>query len=82
MTGEVTLTGLVLPVGGIKEKVLAARRAGIKQVILPRENERDLRDVPDTVRQEMKFVFCERMEEVLAAAIPQLAEKLLSVVAA
>jgi ATP-dependent Lon protease len=70
MTGEITLTGLVLPVGGIKEKVLAARRAGIKQLILPKENQKDLRDVPDTVKQELRFVFAERMEDVLQAAIP------------
>jgi ATP-dependent Lon protease len=74
MTGEVTLTGLVLPVGGIKEKVLAAHRAGIRQVILPKENEKDLRDVPETVRRELKFTFAERVEDVLAAAIPKLAE--------
>jgi ATP-dependent Lon protease len=70
MTGEVTLTGLVLPVGGIKEKVLAARRAGIRRVILPRENEKDLRDVPDHLRREMQFVFAERVEDVLRAALP------------
>jgi ATP-dependent Lon protease len=70
----VTLTGLVLPVGGIKEKVLAAHRAGIRQVILPKENEKDLRDVPETVRREVKFTFAERVEDVLAAAIPKLAE--------
>jgi ATP-dependent Lon protease len=75
MTGEVTLTGLVLPVGGIKEKVLAAHRAGIRQVILPKENEKDLRDVPETVRRDLKFTFAERMEDVLAAAIPKLAEQ-------
>jgi ATP-dependent Lon protease len=75
MTGEVTLTGLVLPVGGIKEKVMAAHRAGIRQVILPKENEKDLRDVPETVRREVKFIFAERMEDVLAAAIPKLAER-------
>src|SRR5438309_1119564 len=76
MTGEVTLTGLVLPVGGIKEKVLAAHRAGIRQVILPKENEKDLREVPETVRREVTFVFAERIEEVLAAAIPAVAESL------
>jgi ATP-dependent Lon protease len=75
MTGEVTLTGLVLPVGGIKEKVLAAHRAGIRQVILPSENEKDLRDVPETVRREVKFTLAQRMEDVLAAAIPRLADK-------
>jgi ATP-dependent Lon protease len=73
MTGEITLSGLVLPVGGIKEKVLAARRAGIKRVILPFENQRDLRDLPDEARAELEFVFARRIEEVLEAAIPELA---------
>jgi ATP-dependent Lon protease len=72
MTGEITLSGLVLPVGGIKEKVLAAHRAGLRRIILPRENEKDLRDLPEQVRKEMEFVFAERIEEVLAAAIPDL----------
>jgi ATP-dependent Lon protease len=76
MTGEVTLTGLVLPVGGIKEKVLAARRAGMKQVVLPADNEQDLRDLPDNVREEMQFVFAERVEDVLAAALPGVARRL------
>jgi ATP-dependent Lon protease len=70
MTGEITLAGLVLPIGGVKEKVLAARRAGIHRVILPRDNEKDLRDVPEPVRNEMEFVFAERIEDVLEAAIP------------
>ncbi len=70
MTGEITLTGLVLPVGGIKEKVLAAHRAGIYRVILPKSNENDLRDLPKHVLDKMKFVFAERVEEVLAQAIP------------
>jgi ATP-dependent Lon protease len=74
MTGEITLTGLVLPVGGIKEKVLAARRAGIRRVILPQENEKDLHELPERVRQEMTFIFAERMEEVLQAAVPGLYE--------
>jgi ATP-dependent Lon protease len=72
----VTLTGLVLPVGGIKEKVLAARRAGMKQVVLPADNEQDLRDLPDNVREEMQFVFAERVEDVLAAALPGVARRL------
>lgn len=72
MTGEVTLTGLVLPIGGVKEKVLAARRAGIKRVILPQGNKKDLRDIPDHVRQEMQFHFVERVEEVLSLIIPGL----------
>jgi ATP-dependent Lon protease len=76
MTGELTLTGLVLPIGGVKEKVLAARRAGISRVILPKENEKDLRELPENVRAEMEFIFAERVEEVLMAAIPELAARL------
>jgi ATP-dependent Lon protease len=76
MTGEVTLTGLVLPVGGIKEKVLAARRAGMRRVVLPKDNEVDLRDVPEEVRNELDFTFAERVEDVLAATLPQAAERL------
>jgi ATP-dependent Lon protease len=76
MTGEITLTGLVLPIGGVKEKVLAARRAGIQRVILPKENEKDLRELPDHVRAEMEFVLVERIEDVLTAAIPPLVERL------
>ena len=72
MTGEITLTGLVLPIGGVKEKVLAARRAGIRRVILPKENEKDLRELPDNVRAEMEFIFAERVEDALSAAIPGL----------
>ena len=72
MTGEVTLTGLVLPIGGLKEKVLAARRAGINRVILPHGNKKDLRDVPDHVRREMQFHFVEHVEEVLKLMIPDI----------
>ncbi|HEV3080032.1 MAG TPA: endopeptidase La [Gemmataceae bacterium] len=81
MTGEISLTGLVLPVGGIKEKVLAAHRAGVRQVILPKDNEKDLRDIPESVRRDLHFVFAERMDEVIAAAIPALAENLAEAVA-
>jgi ATP-dependent Lon protease len=70
MTGEVTLAGLVFPIGGVKEKVLAARRAGINKVILPQGNKKDLRDLPDHVRQEMQFYFVDRVEEVLSLVIP------------
>jgi len=70
MTGEVTLAGLVLPIGGLKEKILAARRAGIQRVILPQGNKKDLRELPDHVRQEMHFHFVGRVEEVLSLAIP------------
>ncbi|MFA4826360.1 MAG: endopeptidase La [Methanoregula sp.] len=69
MTGEITLSGAVLPVGGIKEKVLAAHRAGIKKVILPKENERDLQDVPGDVRADLVFVPVETVEEVLKEAL-------------
>jgi len=72
MTGEVTLTGLVLPIGGVKEKVLAARRAGLKRVILPRGNQKDLRDLPDEVRKEMDFIFADRVEDVLGEMLPGL----------
>jgi ATP-dependent Lon protease len=70
MTGEITLTGLVLPVGGIKEKVLAAHRAGLRRIILPRDNAKDLRELPEQARKEMEFVLVERLDEVLAVALP------------
>ncbi len=69
MTGEITLRGKVLPVGGIKEKVLAARRAGIDTVILPQRNEKDLEDVPADIRREMRFVYVETMDQVIAHAL-------------
>lgn len=75
MTGEVTLTGLVLPIGGIKEKVLAARRAGIRRIVLPKANVKDLKDLPENVREEMEFVPVERVQQVIAALIPKLAEQ-------
>jgi ATP-dependent Lon protease len=71
MTGEITLRGKVLPVGGIKEKVLAAHRAGIKLVILPRRNERDLDDVPEEVRRDISFVLVDTAEEVLQHALSE-----------
>jgi ATP-dependent Lon protease len=70
MTGEITLSGLVLPVGGIREKVLAARRQGIKTVILPQLNEVDLAELPEDARKEMKFVPVRTLEEALAVAFP------------
>jgi ATP-dependent Lon protease len=69
MTGEITLRGRVLPIGGVKEKVLAAHRAGIKTVILPEENRKDLEDVPDNVREELCFEFVSRVDEVLKIAL-------------
>jgi ATP-dependent Lon protease len=71
MTGEISLTGLVLPVGGIKEKVLAAHRAGITRIILPKANEKDLKEVPQEVRDELTVIPVERIEEVLPAAFNQ-----------
>jgi ATP-dependent Lon protease len=70
MTGEITLRGQVLPVGGVKEKVLAAHRAGIKTTILPKWNEKDLEDVPKKVRDALQFHFVETMDEVLKIALP------------
>ena len=69
MTGEVTLTGQVLPIGGLKEKLLAAHRAGIKQVIIPKENEKDLVDIPKKVREDIKFTIVENVDEVLRVAL-------------
>ena len=69
MTGEVTLRGKVLEIGGVKEKVLAAYRAGLREVIMPKSNEKDLRDVPDEVQKNMAFTFVERMDEVLHLAL-------------
>jgi ATP-dependent Lon protease len=69
MTGEISLAGLVLPVGGIKEKVLAARRAGIRRVILPRENELNTTDLPPEVRADTEFVYVDRIEEALRDAL-------------
>jgi ATP-dependent Lon protease len=69
MTGEISLRGLVLPVGGIKEKTVAAARAGIRTVILPSRNRRDYDDIPESARQKLQFVWVERVEEVLAAAL-------------
>ena len=69
MTGEITLRGRVLPVGGIKEKVLAAHRAGLDTVILPSRNERDLDDLPEEIRKELKFILAERVSDVWNAAL-------------
>jgi ATP-dependent Lon protease len=70
MTGEITLSGLVLPVGGIREKALAARRHGIKEFILPARNEADLAELPDEVKADMRFVPVHTLEEVLKVALP------------
>jgi ATP-dependent Lon protease len=75
MTGEITLRGQVLPVGGVKEKVLAAHRAGLKTILLPKRNEDDLKEIPETVRNEITFHLVEKMDEVLEIALPKTAQK-------
>jgi ATP-dependent Lon protease len=72
MTGEISLRGLVVPIGGVKEKTLAALRAGIKTVMLPKRNEKDLEDVPAEAREKLEFVFLERVEEAVKTAIGEL----------
>ncbi|MPN48104.1 Lon protease 1 [bioreactor metagenome] len=72
MTGEITLRGRVLPVGGIKEKVLAAHRVGIKKIIMPKENKRDMDDIPNNVKRSLEFVLVEHMDEVLKHALVSL----------
>ncbi|HSA77644.1 MAG TPA: endopeptidase La [Nitrospirota bacterium] len=69
MTGEVTLRGRVLPIGGLKEKTLAAKRAGIKTMIIPKQNEKDLDDIPKNLKKDMKFIFVETMDEVISSAL-------------
>lgn len=81
MTGEITLTGLVLPIGGIREKALAARRAGITRIILPAANENDLPDLPESLREDIEFIPVSTISEVLAEAIPGLAGRLATAVA-
>jgi ATP-dependent Lon protease len=70
MTGEITLSGLVLPVGGIREKALAARRYGVRTFVLPEMNEQDLAELPEDVRREMTFVPARTLEDVLKVALP------------
>ena len=74
MTGEITLRGLVLPIGGLKEKSLAAHRAGIKTVLIPQRNQRDLVDIPDNVKKAMKFIPVQRVEELVEHAFAPLKE--------
>ena len=69
MTGEITLRGRILPVGGIKEKVLAAHRAGSKIILLPQENKKDLEEIPQKIKRDLQFEFVEKMSEVLAIAL-------------
>ncbi len=76
MTGEITLRGEVLPIGGLKEKLLAARRGGIKTVIIPKENERDLKEVPDNIKQDLDIIAVKWIDEVLAIALENTPEPL------
>jgi ATP-dependent Lon protease len=75
MTGEITLTGKVLPIGGLKEKALAAQRAGINRIIIPRRNERDIDDIPETLRKRMKFTLVDHVDEVLRTALQKSARR-------
>jgi ATP-dependent Lon protease len=72
MTGEITLRGRVLPIGGLKEKVLAAHRAGIRRIVAPERNRVDLEEVPKEILEELEFIFVSRMDEVLEAALEQM----------
>jgi len=71
MTGEISLRGLVLPIGGVKEKVLAALRAGITTVMLPARNKREFEEIPAEAREKLKFVWLERVDDALAAALAE-----------
>ncbi len=75
MTGEITLRGMVLPVGGIKEKVLAARRAGIHTVILPKKNEKDLEEVPENAKKDLTFQFIQKMDEIIPLALREVQQQ-------
>jgi len=75
MTGEITLSGMVLPIGGLKEKALAAQRAGINRLIIPRRNERDIDDIPEPLRKKMKFTLVDSVDEVLDAALQKRARR-------
>ncbi len=71
MTGEITLRGRILPIGGLREKILAAHRAGLKRVLIPKKNEKDLRELPRKVRKDLQFIFVDKMDEVLPVALMQ-----------
>jgi ATP-dependent Lon protease len=75
MTGEITLRGAILPVGGVREKVLAAHRAGISKVLLPKDNERDIDDIPQTVRRKMEFVLIGHANDALAHVLTRAPKK-------
>jgi ATP-dependent Lon protease len=75
MTGEISLRGLVLPIGGVKEKVLAAARAGIATVLLPSRNKKDLEDVPEAARNQVRFLWLDRVDDAIAAALVPAGER-------
>jgi ATP-dependent Lon protease len=71
MTGEITLRGRVLPIGGLKEKAMSAHRAGIRTIIIPKDNERDVDDIPESVRKELNIVSVSHLDEVLKVALKE-----------
>jgi ATP-dependent Lon protease len=75
MTGEVTLRGRVLPIGGLKEKALAAKRMGMSTVIIPKRNKKDLEDIPKYIKQDMEFIFAETMDDVLKVALKKIRKR-------
>lgn len=76
MTGEISLTGKILPVGGIREKVIAAKRAGVSTVILPKENEKDFTDLPEFIKENVTVHFAEHYEQIFDLIFPELAKNL------
>ena len=76
MTGEITLRGVVLPIGGLKEKLLAAHRAGIKKVLIPGENKKDLKDVPEIIKKSIEIITVDNVEEVLKIALTKKLKKI------
>jgi ATP-dependent Lon protease len=69
LTGEITLRGRILPIGGLKEKILAAHRGGIKKVVIPKENEKDIKDIPHSILKQIEIILAEHMDDVLANAL-------------
>ena len=76
MTGEITLRGRVLPIGGLKEKLLAAKRGGIKTVLIPIDNKKDLVEIPDNIKDELKIIFVSRIDDVISNALVDLPKTL------
>ena len=78
MTGEISLRGRVLPIGGLREKLLAARRSGMKRIIMPHDNEKDLKEVPDEVLRDLEIIFVDHVDEVLPLALDATPEEIFS----